>query len=155
MTITQKLGCLKINTILVISVLSCKIERHMSYQIWSCKIDRHMSYQITALPEFYEMEFQNRLSRLPWQPDNQDNWFWIFWNLPMFYLPFHSSYHGNNNYKYNFRFGAPDCQQTSLLSKWIPNVFIFQGFPWKYFIIRNDYEMPFAVKTTFTTGRTT
>ena len=46
MATTQKLGCLKINTNLIISFLSFYIERQMSYQI-------------ATLPEFYEMEFQN------------------------------------------------------------------------------------------------
>ena len=46
MATTQKLGCLKINTILIISFLSFNIERQMSYQI-------------ATLPEFYEMEFQS------------------------------------------------------------------------------------------------
>ena len=52
MATTQKLGCLKINTFFIISFLSFNIERQMSYRI-------------TALPEFYEMEFQNKLSWLP------------------------------------------------------------------------------------------
>ena len=43
MATTQKLGCLKINTILIISFASFNIERQMSYQN-------------AALPEFYEME---------------------------------------------------------------------------------------------------
>ena len=51
MATTQKLGCLKINTNLIISFLSFNIERQMSYQI-------------ATLPEFYEMEFQNQLSWL-------------------------------------------------------------------------------------------
>ena len=46
MATTQKLGCLKMNTILIISFLSLNIERQMSYQI-------------ATLPEFYEMDFQN------------------------------------------------------------------------------------------------
>ena len=43
MATTQKLGGLKINTILIISFASFNIERQMSYQN-------------AALPEFYEME---------------------------------------------------------------------------------------------------
>ena len=58
MATTQKLGCLKINTILIIFFLSFNIERHMSYQI-------------AALPEFYEMESQNQLSWLPGCHGNQ------------------------------------------------------------------------------------
>ena len=46
MATTQNLGCQKINTNLAISFLSCNIERHMGYKI-------------TALPEFYNMDFQN------------------------------------------------------------------------------------------------
>ena len=34
-------------------------------------IERQMSYQIAALPEFYEMEFQNQLSWLPGCHGNQ------------------------------------------------------------------------------------
>ena len=58
MATTQKLGCLKINTFLIIFFLSFNIERQMSYQI-------------AALPEFYEMEFQNQLSWLPGCHGNQ------------------------------------------------------------------------------------
>ena len=46
MATTQKLGCLKINTILIMSFLSFNIERQMTNQI-------------ATLPKFYEMEFQN------------------------------------------------------------------------------------------------
>ena len=52
MATTQNLGCQKINTNLALSFSLCNIERHMTYQI-------------TALPEFYNMEFQNHL---PWLP---------------------------------------------------------------------------------------
>ena len=41
MATTQNLGCQKINTNLAISLLSCNIERHVTYQI-------------TTLPEFYK-----------------------------------------------------------------------------------------------------
>ena len=58
MATTQKLGCLKINTFLIIYLLSFNIEKQMSYQI-------------AALPEFYEMEFQNQLSWLPGCHGNQ------------------------------------------------------------------------------------
>ena len=58
MATTQILGCLKINTNLIISFLSFNIERQMSYQV-------------AALPEFYEMEFQNQLSWLPGCHGNQ------------------------------------------------------------------------------------
>ena len=46
MATTQKLICLKMNTILIISFLSMNIERQMTYQI-------------ATLPKFYEMEFKN------------------------------------------------------------------------------------------------
>ena len=58
MATTQKLGCLKMNTILITSLLSLNIERQMSYQI-------------ATLPKFYEMEFQNQLSWLPGCHGNQ------------------------------------------------------------------------------------
>ena len=58
MATTQKLGGLKMNTILIISFLSFNIERQMSYQI-------------ATLPEFYGMEFQNQLSWLPGCHGNQ------------------------------------------------------------------------------------
>ena len=58
MATTQKLGSLKINTILIISFLSFNIKRQMSYQI-------------ATLLEFYEMEFQNQLSWLPGCHGNQ------------------------------------------------------------------------------------
>ena len=52
MATSQKLGGLKMTTILIISFLSFNIKRQMSYQI-------------ATLPEFYEMGFQNQLSWLP------------------------------------------------------------------------------------------
>ena len=58
MATTQKLGGLKMNTILIIFFLSFNIERQMSYQI-------------AALPEFYKMEFQNQLSWLSGCHGNQ------------------------------------------------------------------------------------
>ena len=58
MATTQRLGGLKMNTILIISFLSFNIERQMSYQI-------------AALPEFYKMAFQNQLSLLPGSHSNQ------------------------------------------------------------------------------------
>ena len=58
MATTQKLGCLKMNTILIISFLLLNIQRQMSYHI-------------VTPPEFYEMEFQNQLSWLPGCHGNQ------------------------------------------------------------------------------------
>ena len=138
MATTHNLGCQKINTNLAISFLSWNIERHVTYQI-------------TALPEFYKMEFQNQLPWLPGCYSNQRS----CQNSLTFQVRFPFGYHSNRNYKYNFTFRAPDCQQTSLLLKSILNVCIFYVFPWKYFIVPNDTEMPFAVKSPFTTGRAT
>ena len=97
MATTQKLGCLKINTILVVAFFMCDIERQISYQI-------------TALPEFYKIEFQNQL---PWLPDCIGNQR-CSQNLPTFYLPFHFSYNNNPNYKYNFTFGASEVVNRHL-----------------------------------------
>ena len=48
----QKIRLSEIKIILAISLLPCSIERHI------------MRYEITALPEFYNVEFQNQLSKI-------------------------------------------------------------------------------------------
>ena len=63
-----------------------------------------MRDQITALhvPEFYKLDFLNQLSWLPGCYGNER------------FLPFHSSYHSNHNYKYYFTFGSPDLDISAL-----------------------------------------
>ena len=123
MATTQRLGCQKI-TILAVSFLSCNIERDMSSIRWNFKISFHGYLVAMVTKHFLKICLHFKFASL-----------------------------SGNIATTIITFGAQDSQQTYLLWKSIPNMCIVRRFPWKYFIVSNDSEMPFAVKSPFTIGR--